>query len=261
MTNEAPVIVSVDDRGVATLTLNRPEKHNALAPQMIDLLTDAAGTLGADPRVRVVLLAAAGESFCAGGDLDWMRAQAVASRTERMAEARRLATMLGALDTLPKPLIARVHGQAFGGGLGLMSVCDTVVASRPGRFAFTETRLGLTPATISPYVVRRMGLARARSVFGSGRVFGADEAAGLGLVTTAVDGTALEEAVDVEIAPYLAAAPGAVSAAKTLLHALAPGPDAATVERTIEALADRWETAEAKEGIAAFFERRRPDWR
>lgn len=261
MTETPPLIRHDDDRGVATLTLNRPEKHNALNAVLIDALADAAADIQASSSVRVVVLAAAGESFCAGGDLDWMRAQAAATRAGRIAEARRLASMLGALDSLSKPLIARVQGQAYGGGLGLMSVCDTVIAAGPGRFAFTETRLGLTPATISPYVVKRMGEAKARGVFGSGRVFDAAEAVHLGLIARAVAAEALDAAVEAEITPYLAAAPGAVAAAKALIRSVSPGPDSAMVDRTIEALADRWETAEAKEGIAAFFEKRRPGWR
>ncbi|MEL7348174.1 MAG: crotonase/enoyl-CoA hydratase family protein [Pseudomonadota bacterium] len=251
---------SDDGRGVTTLTLNRPEKHNALDSALITALAEAAAAIAADDSVRVVVLTGAGESFCAGGDLAWMKAQAAATRAERIAEATRLASMLGTLDRLPRPLIARVQGQAYGGGLGLMSVSDTVIAARPGRFAFTETRLGLTPATIAPYVIRRMEIAKAREVFGCTKAFDAEEAVRLGLVTRAVEGTDLDAAVEAEVAPYLTAAPGAVRASKALLHALSPGPDEATVAMTIEALAERWETAEAQEGIAAFFERRRPRW-
>ncbi|MEM6944232.1 MAG: crotonase/enoyl-CoA hydratase family protein [Pseudomonadota bacterium] len=255
------VTIEIDARGVATLTLDRPERHNALDAATIAALHQAADTLGNDPSVRVVVLTGAGESFCAGADLGWMRAQATATRPERIAEARTLADMLGALDRLPKPLIARVNGQAYGGGLGLMAISDIAIVQRPGRFSFSEVRLGLTPATIGPYVSRRMSGVRAREVFFSGRVFDADEAVRLGLAARAVEPEAFEAAVDAEVAPYLVAAPGAVAASKALLARLAPGPDSATIEATIEALADRWETAEAAEGIAAFFEKRRPSWR
>jgi hypothetical protein len=147
------LMISIDERGVARLTLTREDKHNAMSAEMIDELTEAASALGSDGRVRVVVLAGAGKSFCAGGDLEWMRAQFKASRAERIAEARRLAMMFKALNELPKPLIGCVHGSAFGGGIGLISVCDTVIASEAARFGLTEVRLGLIPATISPYVV------------------------------------------------------------------------------------------------------------
>lgn len=253
--------IETDPRGVATITLDRPERHNALDAATIAALHEAAKTLGPDPSVRAVVLTGAGESFSAGADLGWMRAQAEATREGRIAEARKLADMLGALDALPKPLIARVNGQAYGGGLGLMAISDIAIIERPGRFSFSEVRLGLTPATIGPYVIKRMSGARGREVFFSGRVFDADEAVRLGLGARAVEPGTLDAAIETEIAPFLVAAPGAVAASKALLKRIAPGPDAATVDATIEALADRWETDEAAEGIAAFFEKRRPKWR
>ncbi|MEM6488560.1 MAG: crotonase/enoyl-CoA hydratase family protein [Pseudomonadota bacterium] len=259
--DDRPVLVETDARGVATITLNRPARHNAMNAAMISALAEAAARLGADPAVRAVVIAGRGESFCAGADLDWMRAQAEATRDGRIAEAGRLAAMLGALDRLPKPLIARVHGQAFGGGLGLMAVADAAVVAKPGRFAFTEVRLGLTPATISPYVVTRIGRAGAREVFFSGRPFGAEDAVRLGLAAEAVAPEMLDQAVAGQVAPYLAAAPGAVAAAKALVDRLAPGPTDATVAMTVDALADRWESDEVAEGIDAFFAKRRPAWR
>lgn len=252
--------IAQDGRGVATLTLARPEKHNAMSAQMIDELAKAAARLGAEEGVRVVVLAAEGESFCAGGDLGWMRAQMEADRETRMAEAGALARMLMALDRLPKPLVGRVHGNAFGGGVGLASVCDVAVGAAGLRMGFTETRLGLIPATIGPYVVARMGAARARRVFMSARQFGADEAVALGLLSRAVPAEELDAAVEAEVAPYLACAPGAVAEAKALLRALSSPVEEADIARTVAALADRWESAEAAEGIAAFFERRAPGW-
>ena len=177
-----------------------------------------------------------------------------------MAEARRLAGMLGALNTLPKPLIGRVNGAAFGGGVGLMSVCDAVVAVEGARFALTETRLGIIPATIAPYVIARLGEGRARAVFFSGRVFDAAEARDLGLVTRVVPADGLDAAVEAEVAPYLATAPGAVARAKRLARSLGAPIDDGVVEATVTALADAWETAEAREGIAAFLEKRPPPW-
>jgi methylglutaconyl-CoA hydratase len=254
------ITVEAAVRGVARLTLSRPAKHNVMSGEMCDELAAAAAEIGADPGVRVVVLTGAGPSFCAGGDLDWMRAQFSATREERMAEARRLAGMLGALNGLPKPLVGRVNGAAYGGGVGLMSVCDAVVAVEGARFALTETRLGIIPATISPYVIARTGEGRARGVFFSGRAFGATEAQSLGLVTRVVPADRLDEAVEAEVAPYLATAPGAVARAKRLARSLGPTIDQGVVEATIAALADAWETEEARAGIAAFLDKRPPPW-
>jgi methylglutaconyl-CoA hydratase len=254
------VLISSDPRGVATLTLNRAEKHNALNAKMIAEVTAAAAELAADKAIRAVVLTGAGKSFCAGGDLAWMREQTTATRAGRIAEATRLALMLKALNELPKPLIGRVQGQAFGGAMGLMSVCDVTLAVTGARFAFTEPRLGLIPATISPYVVARMGLARAREVFASARSFDAHEAVRLGLASRAVAPADLDAAVEAEIAPYLAVAPGAAAASKALLFRLARPIDAATIEMTATALADQWESPEAAAGIAAFFEKRPAPW-
>jgi len=250
-----------DARGVATLTLDRPDKHNALNATMIADLAAAARQIAADPAVRVVVLSGAGASFCAGGDLGWMRQQMEADRATRIAEALTLARMLRMLNELPKPLIARVNGQAYGGGIGMISVCDASVAAQGAKFGLTEVRLGLIPATISPYVVARLSPPRAREVFFSGRVFGAEEALRIGLITRAVAPEALDAAVEAEIAPYLSAAPGAVAASKALVRRFSPPIGEAELEATAAALADQWETAEADEGIAAFFARRAPGWR
>ena len=260
MTNET-IRLATDARGVATLTLARPEKHNALSARMIAELSEAASALAADRAVRAVILTGEGESFCAGGDLGWMREQFAADRAQRMAEARKLAAMLGALNSLPQPLIGRINGPAYGGGMGMMSVCDVAIAADHAKFGFTETRLGLVPATISPYVLARMGEGMARRVFMSARLFGAEEAVALGLAARAVPAAMLDEAVEAEALPYLAAAPGAVARSKRLARMLGPKLDPETVESTIAALADAWEDPESHEGVAAFFEKRKPAWR
>ncbi|MGB8624223.1 MAG: crotonase/enoyl-CoA hydratase family protein [Paracoccaceae bacterium] len=252
--------VETDARGVATLTLNRPDKHNALSKELMLALTDAARTLGEDPGVRVVVLTGAGRSFCAGGDLAWMREQMEAGLEVRARAARTLAGMLFALNTLPKPLIGRVQGQAFGGGIGMMSVCDVAVGVEDARFGLTETRLGLIPATIGPYVAARMGEALARRVYMSARIFGADEAVTLGLLAKSVPGDALDAAVEAEVAPYLSCAPGAVAAAKAQLRGLGPVIDEAVIDTTIGQLTARWNSEEAEEGISAFFAKRKPRW-
>lgn len=252
--------IDTDARGVATLWLARADKHNALSARMMDELTEAAATLGADAAVRAVVLAGEGRSFCAGGDLGWMQEQMRADAATRREGARRLAGMLNALNELPKPLIGRVHGNAFGGGVGMISVCDVAIGVHGARFGFTETKLGLIPATIGPYVLARMGEDKARRVFMSARLFDAAEAVTLNLLAGVVDAEDLDAAVEDEVAPYLAVAPGAVAEAKRLARALGPRIDAAVIEDTMDRLVRVWEGEEAAEGIAAFFEKRPPRW-
>lgn len=252
--------LETDARGVATLTLARAEKHNAMSARMIDELTRAAAALAADASVRVVVLAAEGRSFCAGGDLAWMQAQMAADPDTRFAEARKLAEMLNALNLLPQPVIGAVQGNAFGGGLGLISICDVAIGVEGLKLGFTETRLGLIPATISPYCLARMGEAMARRVFMSARLFGAEEAVTLGLLAHAVPPEALAEAVEAEVMPYLACAPTAVAASKRLARAMGTPITAEVIDRTIRALVEQWETDEAKAGIAAFFAKQKAPW-
>ncbi|WP_333816286.1 crotonase/enoyl-CoA hydratase family protein [Tabrizicola sp.] len=249
-----------DPRGVAYLTLNAPDRRNVLSPQMISELTEAAHALGSNPSIRVVVLAGAGPVFCAGGDLDWMAAQIDADRPQRLREARKLAEMLRALNELPKPLVGRLHGGAFGGGIGLACVCDVAVAAPGTRFCFSETRLGIIPATIGPYVLARMGEGRARRVFMSARVFEAGEAETLGLVARVVPDAGLDAAIEAEVAPYLSCAPLAVAQAKALARALGPRIDDAVIDDSIRRLADAWEGPEAIQGIRAFLDKRPPPW-
>ncbi|WP_426239062.1 crotonase/enoyl-CoA hydratase family protein [Pararhizobium sp. DWP1-1-3] len=253
--------VTVDGRGVATLTLARPEKHNALSGTMIGELTTVARLLGADAAVRVVVLVAEGASFCAGGDLGWMKAQIEADRAGRIKEAKRLALMFKALNDLAKPLIARVHGNAFGGGVGLLCVADVAFAADTAKFGLTETRLGLIPATISPYVMARIGEGQARPLFMSGRIFDAQAAQAAGLLARVVPSDDLDATVEAEITPYLQVAPGAVGQSKALARSLGMPITDDVIEATIERLADVWETDEAREGISAFLEKREPWWR
>jgi methylglutaconyl-CoA hydratase len=253
MTDFSTILVSTDERGIARLTLNRPEKHNALSALMIRELTEAAHMLGEDANVRAVVLAANGASFCAGGDLGWMREQAAKDRAGKMAEAGALATMLATLNNLPKPLIGRVQGAAYGGGIGMMAVCDIVIAVAGARFALTETRLGLIPATIGPFVVRRMGEGYARQVFFTGKPFGAEFALISGLASAvAADEAQLDACVETEIGFILKTKPGAVASAKALCLTLGGGALAEQSEMTAAALADCWEGKEAEEGINAF---------
>ncbi|MFZ1815334.1 MAG: crotonase/enoyl-CoA hydratase family protein [Rhizobiaceae bacterium] len=252
--------VSTTGEGVANLVLSRTEKHNALSSTMISELTDASTVLGNDPSLRAVILSARGDSFCAGGDLGWMKEQFSASRQTRMEEARKLAVMLKTLNEIPKFLVGRIHGNAFGGGIGMMSVCDVAIAADGAKFGLTETRLGLIPATISPYVVARVGEGMARRIFMSARLFGTEEAIQFGLVARSVPADALDAAIEAEIRPCLAAAPGAIAASKRLTRMLGAPIGTEQMEATISALADTWENPESHEGVSAFFEKRKPNW-
>jgi methylglutaconyl-CoA hydratase len=252
--------VEIDARGVATLTLAREEKHNALSAEMMTELEQAARDLAANAAVRVVVLAADGKTFCAGGDLAWMRAQFDMDADTRRVESRRIATVLGALYELPQPLIGRVQGNALGGGVGLVSVCDVAIGVAGAKLGFTETRLGLIPANIGPYVLARMGATRASEVFMSARVFDADEAVRLNLLSRTVDPYGLDEAIDSEVQPYLSCAPGAVAEAKALMRDLAGRVTPQQVDMAIDALARRWQSDEAREGVGAFFDKRAPSW-
>ncbi|MFI3902149.1 crotonase/enoyl-CoA hydratase family protein [Ochrobactrum sp. S1502_03] len=253
--------IALDERGVATLTFNRPEQHNALSGLMIDELFNATLQLADDDAVRLVILTGSGKSFCAGGDLGWMQEQVNANRSQRIEAARKLALMLKALRDLPKPLIGRINGQVFGGGVGLISVCDAVIGVCDARFGLTETKLGLIPATISPYVVARIGQAHALRTFTSARLFDAMEAKHIGLLHHVVEAEQLDAAIEREIKPYFSTAPNAVAASKRLVHALSAPIDEAVIEMTLTRLADTWETPEAAEGIAAFFAKQTPPWK
>jgi len=261
MTQYETITLATDDRGVATLTLNRPDKHNAMNAQMIAELSAVCARIAGDAGIRVVVLSG-GEalSFCAGGDLAWMRAQMDVDRATRMAEGRKLALMLHDFNELPKPVIGRVHAKAFGGGVGLISCCDVAIGVEGAKLGLTETRLGLIPATISPYVIARMGEARARRVFMSSRLFEAAEAKELGLLARVVMPEVLDKVIEREVAPYLVASPAAVASAKALARRLGPVIDDAVIDDTVRRLADTWETDDAREGIAAFFEKRKPVW-
>ena len=164
------ILVETDARGVATLTLNRPDKHNALNGELIAELYDAAEKLAADDDVRIVVLTGAGKSFCAGGDFNWFASNVEKTRSERVAQSATLARLLRRLDTLPKPLIGRINGPAYGGGVGMISVCDYTIGAEGARFGLTEVKLGLLPANISPYVVARIGKVHSRETMLSGGV-------------------------------------------------------------------------------------------
>ena len=214
--NFETLLFNQDKRGVVSLTLNRPEKRNALSAKMIEELTGFTSKL--TPDTRAVVIQGAGKLFCAGGDLDWMNNQIEADRLTRISEARKLAMMLKALNEIPVPLIGKLHGAAYGGGVGLACVCDFVISSSNVKFGFTETRLGLIPSTIGPYVVGKMGEAKAREVFMSGQTFNEVEAKKLNIVSEISEN--LDQSVESHLNPYLQTAPKAVGEAKALLRSL-----------------------------------------
>jgi methylglutaconyl-CoA hydratase len=248
----------VDDRGVATAIFDQPERHNVMNPDFMADLHDVAERVEAGG-IRALVLTGAGESFCAGGDLGWMKSQLTLTYEERVANSGGLATLLARLDQLPTLTIARVNGQAFGGGVGIIAVCDMAFAVPSARFALTEVTLGLSPSNISPYVVKRMGAANARRTFLNARMMDAAMAADLGLLTGVADD--LDATIEAEIAAVLRCGPEAVAATKELIAFVDAHDHEANAAYTARHLADAWERDEGQEGITAFLEKRPPAWR
>lgn len=252
--------LETDSRGIATLTLDRPGKHNAMDSRMMVEIRDAVRGLDADSSVRGVILAGNGPSFCAGADLGWMRDNFARSREERIQESDVLSTMLHAMDTISKPLIAKVHGQAYAGGVGLISVCDIAIGVPEARFSVTEVRLGLTPANISTYLIARVGARNARRLFLNAHFFQGDEAVQYGLLDKVVPAGELDKAVEAEVRPLLDCAPGAVAMTKELIAFVRTHDAEANRRHTAVLLADCWEGEEAQVAIANFFDKRPPPW-
>lgn len=253
-----------DSRGVMTLTLNRPEVHNAFDDRLIAGLVEALQQAEQDPEVRVVVLTGAGKSFSSGADLNWMRAMAGYSEADNYEDALRLAELMAVLNGLSRPTVARVNGHAFGGGVGLVACCDIAIAAQHARFALSEVRLGLVPAVISPYVVAALGERQARRFFLTGETIAADTACRLGLVHEAVPHEQLDDAMAEIIAALLAGGPFALKACKELVASISHhGATASQTlrKRTAELIAQLRVSAEGQEGLAAFLEKRRPGWR
>ena len=258
-----PVLLDVSPEGLAVVTLNRPAKRNAFDEQMIAALSDAFETLRVADHVRVVFLRGSGESFCAGADLDWMRRQGAHSRDDNETDARALASMLKALHDLPQLTVALAHGAAMGGGAGLLAACDIAVAVASTAFRFSEVRLGLTPATISPYVVEAIGPRWARALFASGAPFDGLFAERIGLVHFTVPDEAGLEAMMKQFAGLaFEAAPGAVADSKMLVRDVAHRPITDGLLRdTARRIAERRASDEGKEGLTAFLEKRAASWK
>jgi methylglutaconyl-CoA hydratase len=246
---------------IATVTLNRPEVRNAFNDESITALTEAFTTLASNDAVRAIVLAANGPGFCAGADLNWMRRMAEYSRDENLADAAKLAEMLRVLYTCPKPTVARVQGDVFAGGMGLVAACDIAVSVDTASYCLSEVRLGLIPATIGPYVVRAMGPRAAHRYALTAERFSAAEALRIGFVHEVVAADALDAKVAEITAALANAGPSAVRASKRLVQDVAEREiDAALIARTVEGIADIRASAEGREGIQAFLQKRKPAW-
>jgi methylglutaconyl-CoA hydratase len=254
-------LVDVEREGaVARVWLNRPEQHNALSAELGDELIAALNALAPDAGVRVVVLGGRGRSFCAGADLGAMKASAGASFEENLAEAERLGEMFAALAGFPKPVVGRIHGSVFGGGVGLVCACDIPVAAETTRFGLTEVRLGILPALISPYVLRRLGDRNARELMLTGERFGADTALRLGMVQHVTAEAGLDAKVNERVAELLHGGPEAQARIKRLLERFTETRWAEYREALPRALAEARSGSEGREGLGAFFEKRLPYW-
>lgn len=248
----------LDGRGVATLTLNRPEVRNAFNGEMIEELVERVTDL--PEGTRVLVLKGAGKVFCAGADLDWMRSMAGSSMDANTSDSATLQRMFSALDNCSVPVVARIHGAAMAGATGLVACCDIAIAEEPAVFAFTEVRIGLIPAVISPYVTRRVGYSFARSAFMTAERFDAKRAAAVGLIHRVVPSDRLDSAVDEAATELLQAAPGAVIAARDLVREVWGKSPEDAAAYTINAIAQRRVSEEGLEGVMSFLQKRKPAW-
>jgi methylglutaconyl-CoA hydratase len=247
--------------GIGIVALNRPAVHNAFDEVLISELTAASSALAEDRDVRAIILTGNGPSFCAGADLNWMKKMAGFSRKQNVADAAALAQMLRTLNELPKPTIARVHGNVFGGGVGLVACCDVAIAAAESTFALSEAKLGLIPATISPYVIEAIGARQARRYFLTAERFEAAEAYRIGLVHDLVPLGQLDDRINEILGPLLMAGPAAQAECKTLIRAVAHRPiDDEVISDTVERIATVRASAEGKEGVGAFLKKRSASW-
>ncbi|MBM3772052.1 MAG: hypothetical protein FJW27_12360 [Acidimicrobiia bacterium] len=253
-------ITSLRDGYVERLTLNRPEVRNALNDELIAELEHWANRVRGDRAVRVAVLAGAGSCFCAGADLAWMAKTVTYTQDQNIADAEALTRMFGALDSLPVPLIGRVQGAALGGGSGLAAVCDIVVAEQPAVFGFTEVKLGIIPAVISPFILAKIGRSAARELFLTGMRFSAAHAREIALIHRVVPSDALDDAVESYVAEVTTGGPEAVRAAKSLIREVSESPADQIAGLTAGAIATRCVSPEGQEGLRAFLEKRKPAW-
>ena len=258
---ENPLIVDVAAEGRATVTLNRPDVHNAFDDKLIALLTRELDALDRNPTVGVVVLAAAGKSFCAGADLKWMRRMAEYSEAENQADAEALAALMKTLNRLSKPTVAEVQGAAYGGGVGLICCCDIAIASEAAQFSISEVKLGLIPSVISPYVVAVIGERQARRYALGAETFDAIEAKRIGLVHEVTAAEDLQAAVDAMVEALLANGPAAMAETKDQIAGVANRPvDDRLIAASAARIARIRVSDEGREGVAAFLEKRKPGW-
>jgi methylglutaconyl-CoA hydratase len=253
-------VFSAKEGRVLRLTMNRPQVHNAFNSAMIRELAAAFDRGGRDPEIRLIVLTGAGESFCAGADLNWMREIVRYSFEQNLRESRELAELLYAIYTLPKPTIARINGAVIGGGTGLFSACDIVIASEKARFGLSEVKIGLIPAAIGPYVIRRIGESAARELFLTGERFDARRALEIGLVNKVVPHEALDGKVDEVSRLLLSSGPEAIAKCKELLQKVPAMSLDEAKGYTAEMIAGLRVSPEGQEGMAAFLEKRKPSW-
>ena len=253
-------LLSIEQTGpVVRVTMNRPDIRNAFNEEVIAELTAWAAAVPGSG-ARVAILGGAGRTFCAGADLAWMSKMVGYSFEENARDASAMAAMFEALDTLPIPLVGRVQGAALGGGAGLAAVCDIVVAADDAAFGFTEVKLGILPAVISPFVVRKIGISAARELFLTGARFNARRAREMGLVHAVAPAAELDSTIDTYVTELLTSAPGAVAGAKRLIAAVADRPPADAAALTTDAIARHRVSSEGQEGMRAFLEKRRAGW-
>lgn len=257
------VLTDIDARGVATISINRPDKHNAFNAEVIAELTDALQAADRDEKVRIIVLTGAGKSFSAGADLNWMKSMASYSEDENLEDSLKLAELMQVLDNVRKPSIARVNGHVFGGGVGLVSCCDIAIAVESARFSLSEVKLGLVPAVISPYVIAAIGERQARRFFLTAEAMAAPVAQQIGLVHEVVPASELDSVVEKEIDLLLQGGPQAQAAAKHLVRQVCHADiDAENhlKQTTAELIAQMRVSEEGQEGLAAFLEKRKPRW-
>ena len=254
-------LLNLREGPVARLRMNRPQLHNAFDAELIGALTGALEAVGGDDSVRVVVLEGEGASFSAGADLNWMRGMAAASEVENRTDSLALARLMRTLNEVPKPTIAKVHGAAFGGGVGLVACCDIAIGSRDAKFGLTESKLGLLPAVISPYVIEAIGARQARRWFASAEIFDAEQACAMGLLHDVVHPTTLDTAVQRQVDLLLKAGPVASAQAKVLVRQVASHSDGSRHDADNAALIARLRVSpEGQEGLAAFLDKRKPSW-
>lgn len=248
------------DGPVTRVTLNRPEVRNAFNEDLIAELTAWAESISVKGPARVAVLSGAGPVFCAGADLTWMSKMVAYTHAENVRDARAMARMFEALDRLPIPLVGRIHGAALGGGAGLAAVCDIAVAAQDTSFAFTEVKLGILPAVISPFVLAKIGRSAARELFLTGARFTAARARGIGLVHAVAEDGEMDRLVAKYVNDLLTSAPEAIAAAKQLIAEVSTRSPTSATEYTIDAIAERRVSPEGQEGMNAFLAKRPPSW-